>query len=484
MKKLMQSSQTASVTTASIRGTQLPRRLLLQWGSLSALGAGLSLSACGGNDSASASPAVPSPAPVATPTPPVPVANRYAQLNLVANNASYKAQFTEADFVNAWGIAIRPKGAGGHFWVGGGGTSWQYVGDVKASNTPSLQQLFQDGLKKVTVAGADSLTSDESLGKITAVVYNGAPLMGTPATATNFRITGQAVGTGASATRFDGSARFVFVTDSGKVSGWTDRASNGTTVRSDGAAEEKYDGARDGSAFFGVAIKTDTWDTMWLADFGANPKIVTLDTTWAKVPTVGFVNPFGSGAAGAGGVRAVLPGDPVPFNIQVLGEGAAGRVFVTYAISQPNPDTEAGGFYGAEEDALDAAAELASGNKPNKGKLVEYTLAGAQVRIFDDAMRLNAPWGVALAPDNFGKLSGALLVGNFGGAGRICAFNAATGAYIDDLRDSADKPVAIAGLWALQFGNGESLGDSNALYFAAGSDDEKDGLFGSLRYSA
>jgi uncharacterized protein (TIGR03118 family) len=456
------------------------RRLLLQWGSVAVLGTGVvaAVMACGGSDA-------PAPAPVAPPAA-APAANRYTQANLVANNASYQAKFTEADFIDAWGIAIRPKGAGGHFWVGGGGTSWQYVGDVTASSTASLQPLFQDGLKKVTVAGADSLTTDASLGKITGVVYNGAPLIGTPATATNFRITGQKAGSGATATTFDGSARFVFVTDSGKVSGWTDRSSTGTIVRIDGAAQEKYDGAADGSAFFGVAIKPDTWDTMWLADFGANPQIVTLDKTWAKVPTIGFANPFGTGAAGAGGIKAVVPGDPVPFNIQVLGEGAAARVFVAYAISQPNPDASAppGSFYAAEEDALDAAAELASGNQPNKGKLVEFNLKGERVRIFDDAKRLNAPWGVALAPDNFGKLSGALLVGNFGGAGRICAFDASTGQYIDDLRDAADKPVAIAGLWGLQFGNGESLGDSNALYFAAGPADEKDGLFGSLRYAA
>ena len=460
----------------------LPRRLVLQWGSVAAWGTGVvALSACGGSDDAA-------PAPVAAVPPPAPVAaaNRYTQANLVANKASYQAQFVEADFIDAWGIAIRPKGAGGHFWVGGGGTSWQYVGDVKASATPSLQPLFQDGLKKVTVAGADSLITDASLGKITGVVYNGAPLVGTPASATNFRITGQTVGSGAAATSFDGSARFVFVTDSGKVSGWTDRSSTGTIVRADGAAQEKFDGAADGSAFFGVAIKPDTWDTMWLADFGAMPSIVTLDKTWAKVPTQGFTNPFGSGAAGAGGVKAIVPGDPVPFNIQVLGEGTASRVFVAYAISQPNPDPKApaGSFYAAEEDALDAAKELASGNLPDKGKLVEFNLKGEQVRIFNDAKRLNAPWGVAIAPDNFGKLSGALLVGNFGGAGRICAFDASTGQYIDDLRDAADKPVAIAGLWALQFGNGESLGDSNALYFAAGPEDEKDGLFGSLRYLA
>ncbi len=401
-----------------------------------------------------------------------PAANKYAQTNLVANKASYKAQFLEPNFIDAWGIATRPAGAGGHFWVGGGGTSWQYVGDVKRSATSSLKLFFQDGLKEVSVPGADSLTTEASAGKITGVVFNGAGL-----TENKFKVTTQTAvqpGTGASVT-FDGSARFVFVTDSGIVSAWTDRATDGSTVRVDGAAAQVYDGTAEKSAFFGVAIKPGSWDTMWLADFGAAPKIVTLNAAWEKVATAGFANPFGTGAGGA-----TLPGDPVPFNIQVVNDGTKDRVFVAYALSQEDPAVP-GSFYAAEEDALDAAAEAASGNKPNKGKLVEYDTAGTQVRIYADAMRLNAPWGIAIAPADFGLLSGKLLVGNFGGAGRICAFDLATGAYMDDLKDAAGKPVAIAGLWALQFGNGVSLGDSNALYFAAGPDDEKDGLFGSLR---
>jgi hypothetical protein len=36
-------------------------------------------------------------------------------------------------------------------------------------------------------------------------------------------------------------------------------------------------------------------------------------------------------------------------------------------------------------------------------------------------------------------------------------------------------------IWGILFGNGESLGDTNALYFAAGPKDETDGVFGSLR---
>ena len=36
---------------------------------------------------------------------------------------------------------------------------------------------------------------------------------------------------------------------------------------------------------------------------------------------------------------------------------------------------------------------------------------------------LNAPWGLAMAPANFGAYSGDLLVGNFGN-GRISAYHA------------------------------------------------------------
>jgi uncharacterized protein (TIGR03118 family) len=435
----------------------IPRRLLLQWGSVSALAAACAAAGC--KDSGSSASATAKPNSAAAPP-----ANRYAQTNLAANKPGYQAQFTDPDLVNAWGIAIRPKGAGGHFWVGAGGTSFQYVGDVRSSADSALQKLFQDGLKKVGVPGADSLTGEVSKGKITGVAYNGPDL-----NSENFRVKNQIAG----ATQFDGSARFVFVTDSGKVTAWTERSTAGAVVRVDGPAALVYDGEPDGSAFFGVAINHKTWDTMWLADFGVTPQIVTLDKTWQKVPTAGFANPFASGPGGA-----VKPGDAVPFNIQVLD----GRVFVTYAISQEDKD-KAGAFFVSEEDALDAAAEAASGNLPDKGKLVEFDLSGRQIRIYKDAKRLNAPWGVAIAPSNFGKLSGALLVGNFGGAGRICAFDAATGDYIDDLRDAAGQPVAISGLWALQFGNGESLGDSDALYFAAGPEDESDGLFGSLRYS-
>ena len=418
---------------------------------LATLGAltGPALTACGGGGSNAQAP------------------NRYRQTDLLASHARYGARFTEPQFINGWGIAIRPAGAGGHFWVGGGGISWQYVGDVARSPDPALRVLHQDGLREVTVPGADALTGDDSLGKITGVAYNGTPL-----DSALFRVRGQPAG----GRVLDGSARFVFVTDSGSVSAWTERdARTGAIVRVDGPAVEVFNGGARGMAFFGAALHTQRWDRLWLADFGEQPQIRTLDAQWQLVPTRGFANPFASGPSGA-----ARPGDPVPFNIQVVNDGTRDRVFVLYAMSQADPQ-EAGAFHAGEEDAMDATAEAASGNRPARGKLAEFDLEGRLVRTYADDNRLNAPWGVAIAPDDFGPLSGRLLVGNFGGAGRICAFDLDSGRYLDDLRDRQDRPVAIAGLWALQFGNGVALGDSNALYFAAGPADETEGLFGSLR---
>ena len=418
-----------------------------------------------------------------TVVPPRAIKNAYRQTNLAATKASYGAAFTLPDMVDAWGIAIRPAGAGGHFWVLGGGTSWQFVGDVTASATPALRTLFQDGLGEVYLPGADALSTDASLGKATGTAFNGAPI-----TSNNFRVTTQTATVNGAVVGFDGSARFVFVTDSGRLSAWTDRARDGSTVRVNGPSQLMYDGTALGMSMFGVAIKTDTWDTLWVADFGTTPQIRQFNAAWQLVPTQGFANPYATGpllsAANPSQGNSAKPGEPVPFNIQVLGN----RVFVMYCISQVLRD--ANGFIAdasktlpSEEDSLDPAGEDKAGGFPNRGKVVEYTLTGEQVMVYDDVGRLNAPWGVAVAPADFGLLSNTLLVGNFGGAGKVAAFNQVTGRFIDYMRDEAGQVIGLDGTWGLMFGNGVSLGDTNALYFAAGTEGEAGGLFGSLRYA-
>ena len=75
--------------------------------------------------------------------------NRFIQANLAASAKSYKAKYTLPDMVSAWGIAIRPAGSGGHFWVGAGGSSWQFVGDVKNSANTALREIGVDQLTRI-----------------------------------------------------------------------------------------------------------------------------------------------------------------------------------------------------------------------------------------------------------------------------------------------------------------------------------------------
>jgi uncharacterized protein (TIGR03118 family) len=95
--------------------------------------------------------------------------------------------------------------------------------------------------------------------------------------------------------------------------------------------------------------------------------------------------------------------------------------------------------------------------------------------------QLNAPWGLALAPSDFGRFSGDLLVGNFGD-GQINAYELRpNGQYTHrgELRENGSV-ISIDGLWALGFGNGGQAGPTNTLFFTAGPDEETHGLFGKI----
>jgi uncharacterized protein (TIGR03118 family) len=98
---------------------------------------------------------------------------------------------------------------------------------------------------------------------------------------------------------------------------------------------------------------------------------------------------------------------------------------------------------------------------------------------------LQNPWGIAQAPANFGAYSNDLLIGNVAGAGNINVFDPATGAYLGQLRQPDGAPIAIKGLWDLDFGDGPPhSGRTNELYFDAGPNhpgDSTGGLFGVIR---
>ena len=117
---------------------------------------------------------------------------------------------------------------------------------------------------------------------------------------------------------------------------------------------------------------------------------------------------------------------------------------------------------------------------PGNGFVDVFDTNGNLIRRFASQGTLNSPWGLALAPDDFGRFSNALLVGDFGD-GRINAFDVATAAFLGQLADQTGKPITIDGLWGLAFGNDGLAGASDQLFFASGPNDEMDGLFGKIR---
>jgi uncharacterized protein (TIGR03118 family) len=380
--------------------------------------------------------------------------NAYMQHNFVANKKEYNATLATDDrFINAWGISIRPKGAGGHFWVTAKDISYEYVGDVRTSPDETLRTLHQDGLRevKLPVGGDDKFA--------TGTVFSGS--------SRDFVITQPMK----DAKPITAPARFLFASDGGIISAWTERKHQNGKTEWPAEAVSVIDHSTQGAQFFGLALSSD-YRRLYAADFGVKPAIKVFDGKFKQIDLT-FDNPFDDNKNGA-----VDAGEYAPFNIQALNtpEGK-NHLFVAYAKTQPCPEKavkegacKAGEVYAGEEDIS------VKGN----GRLAEFTEDGKLVAVWQDRGKLSAPWGVAFAPKDFGKLSGALLVSNFGD-GTIAGYDPNTLTFVDVLRDTKGKPIVIDKIWGILFGNGESLGDANALYFAAGVNDEKDGVFGSLR---
>jgi uncharacterized protein (TIGR03118 family) len=192
----------------------------------------------------------------------------------------------------------------------------------------------------------------------------------------------------------------------------------------------------------GLALATaGTASFLYAANFHA-ATVDVFDATFTQVHLGGeFTDPH-------------LPRGYAPFNIALL----EGQLYVAYA----------------RQDA-DAEDEVAG---PGRGFVDVFDTSGHLLRRLIAHGHLNAPWGMAIAPDDFGKFGGDLLVGNFGD-GRIHAYNAQTGQFEGTLRDANRDPIVIDGLWALMFGNGTSAGTA-ALLFTAGIQDEQHGLYGTI----
>jgi len=151
-----------------------------------------------------------------------------------------------------------------------------------------------------------------------------------------------------------------------------------------------------------------------------------------------------------------LPGQCfAPFGIQNIN----GNLWVTYALQNAAKHDDVAG--------------------PGNGFVDVFNTAGHLLRRFAAHGTLNSPWGLALAPSDFGQFSNDMLVGDFGD-GRINAFDPTSGAFLGQLTDQAGNPITINGLWGLVFGNGAAAGLTNELFFTAGINDEADGLFGKI----
>jgi len=230
---------------------------------------------------------------------------------------------------------------------------------------------------------------------------------------------------------------FLFVSEDGTLSGW--RPALGT------AAETLT--TRTGAVYKGVTLATTPTGPVLLA---ANFSEATIDVYGADLTLRGQFS------------DRHAPDGYAPFNVQSV----AGQVFVTFAKQDADK----------EDDDPGAGRGLIDVFNPRTGKFQRFaTGSDAGGRLLE----INAPWGVALAPRNFGKHAGQLLVGNFG-SGTIMAFEA-DGDFKGLLNDANDQPVRIDGLWGLKFGNGGLAGVAGTLYFTAGPAGETHGLFGSLQ---
>ena len=245
-----------------------------------------------------------------------------------------------------------------------------------------------------------------------------------------------------------GSAVFIFSSEAGIISGWN------PGVPPPPPSMEAQVGVTVADAIYkGLAIAgTGDAARLYATNFHAGTVDIFDNTFTQLFPPGAFVDPN-------------LPAGFAPFGIQNIG----GTLYVTYALQDEEKEDDVAG--------------------PGLGYVDAYDTAGNLLRRVVSAGELNAPWGLALAPDEdvggFGAFSGKLLIGNFGN-GRINVYDlgppGSTGEaeHVGLLHSAKGPPIQIDGLWALQFGNGASAGPKTTLFFTAGPFDEEHGLFGSL----
>jgi uncharacterized protein (TIGR03118 family) len=234
-----------------------------------------------------------------------------------------------------------------------------------------------------------------------------------------------------------GTSAFIFASENGTLSGWSPAVNRNNAIRT-------VDTGAAGAVYKGLAIAGYTGATyLYAADF-RNGRVDVYDSNWNKVTLPGgsFSDPN-------------LPAGYAPFGIQAIN----GRIYVAYAQRAAGSIDETKGMGLGIVDVFDAS--------------------GAFMKRLVTGNGLNAPWGLVMAPANFGGASNLLLVANFGD-GKINAYNPDTGAFAGTLSRADRTPIVIDGLWGIAFGNGVNNQPTNTLFYTAGPGDEEHGAYGRI----
>jgi uncharacterized protein (TIGR03118 family) len=233
-----------------------------------------------------------------------------------------------------------------------------------------------------------------------------------------------------------GVGAFIFAGEGGTITAWAPAVAPT-------AALVMFDSGSAGAVYKGLALASNGGANFLYATDFHNNRIDVFDRSFTKVATPGKFQ------------DTTLPAGFAPFGIQAIGT----KLFVTYAKQDA-----------AAHDNVDGAG---------LGFVDIFDTAGNLMQHFASGGSLNAPWGVAQAPANFGRFSGDVLIGNFGD-GKINAFDPVSGQSRGSLDLANGSAFAQGGLWGIAFGNGLNNQPVNTLFFAAGPNDEADGVYGRI----
>jgi uncharacterized protein (TIGR03118 family) len=231
-------------------------------------------------------------------------------------------------------------------------------------------------------------------------------------------------------------AIFLFVTEDGTISGWNPGINKTAAILKVNRSDK--------AVYKGCAIAQTRVGPLLYATNFSKKRVEVFDSSFQRIhlPSWAFRDHG-------------IPDSYSPFNIQNVG----GNLVVTFAKTEEGSEDEQHG--------------------PGLGFVAIFSPSGRLLQRLEHGDFLNAPWGVTLAPGDFSVFGHRILIGNFGD-GKINAFNAITGRFEGTLLDANDHPLQVDGLWALSFGNNAGAGSALELYFTAGPNDEKNGLFGKI----